>query len=190
MLRSVLVLTGAGRAFCAGQDLSDRAVTPGQQAADLGESIERYYAPLVRRLRDMPKPVIAAVNGVAAGAGANLALACDLVIAARSARFVQAFSKIGLLPDSGGSYWSPRLLGSARLGAGAAGRTPVGRTGGAMGADLALRRRCGVPGRGPATGRGAGRRADAGLCAHQAGLAGGGAQQPGTATAAGARLAA
>lgn len=110
----VLVLTGAGRAFCAGQDLSDRAVAPGQRAVDLGESIERYYAPLVRRLRDMPKPVIAAVNGVAAGAGANIALACDLVIAARSARFVQAFSKVGLLPDSGGSYWLPRLLGQAR----------------------------------------------------------------------------
>ncbi len=110
----VLVLTGAGRAFCAGQDLSDRAVLPGQQAVDLGQSIEDYYAPLVRRLRDMPKPVIAAVNGVAAGAGANIALACDLVIAARSARFTQAFSKVGLMPDSGGSYWLPRLLGQAR----------------------------------------------------------------------------
>lgn len=110
----VLVLTGTGRAFCAGQDLSDRAPEPGQPPADLGLSIEAYYAPLVRRLRDMPKPVIAAVNGVAAGAGANIALACDLVIAARSASFIQAFSKIGLLPDAGGSYWLPRLLGQAR----------------------------------------------------------------------------
>lgn len=110
----VLVLTGAGRAFCAGQDLSDRVAEAGQPPADLGLSIEAYYMPLVRRLRAMPKPVIAAVNGVAAGAGANIALACDLVIATRSARFIQAFSKIGLLPDAGGSYWLPRLLGQAR----------------------------------------------------------------------------
>jgi 2-(1,2-epoxy-1,2-dihydrophenyl)acetyl-CoA isomerase len=110
----VLVLTGAGRGFCAGQDLGDRAVTPGSAAVDLGESIDKYYKPLVLALHTLPMPVIAAVNGVAAGAGANIALACDLVIAARSASFVQAFSKIGLLPDSGGTWTLPRLVGNAR----------------------------------------------------------------------------
>ncbi len=110
----VLVLTGAGRGFCAGQDLSDRAVAPGGTAADLGESIEKNYKPLVLGLRALPIPVIAAVNGVAAGAGANIALACDLVIAARSASFVQAFSKLGLVPDSGGTWLLPRLVGTAR----------------------------------------------------------------------------
>ncbi|MET0534745.1 MAG: 2-(1,2-epoxy-1,2-dihydrophenyl)acetyl-CoA isomerase PaaG [Steroidobacter sp.] len=110
----VLVLSGAGRGFCAGQDLSDRAVTPGAQGTDLGDSIEHYYKPLVLALRNLPMPVIGAVNGVAAGAGANIALACDLVIAARSASFVQAFSKLGLVPDSGGTWFLPRLLGNAR----------------------------------------------------------------------------
>lgn len=110
----VLVLTGAGRGFCAGQDLSDRAVAPGGKGADLGESIERNYTPLILSLRALPVPVIAAVNGVAAGAGANIALACDLVIAARSASFVQAFCKLGLVPDSGGTWSLPRLLGNAR----------------------------------------------------------------------------
>ena len=110
----VLVLTGAGRGFCAGQDLGDRAVAPGSAAVDLGESIDKYYKPLVLALHALPMPVIAAVNGVAAGAGANIALACDLVIAARSASFVQAFSKIGLLPDSGGTWILPRLVGNAR----------------------------------------------------------------------------
>jgi 2-(1,2-epoxy-1,2-dihydrophenyl)acetyl-CoA isomerase len=110
----VLVLTGAGRGFCAGQDLSDRAVAPGGTAVDLGESIEKYYQPLVLALRNLPMPVIAAVNGVAAGAGANIALACDLVIAARSASFVQAFCKLGLVPDSGGTWFLPRLVGNAR----------------------------------------------------------------------------
>jgi len=109
-----LVLTGAGRGFCAGQDLSDRAVDPGAQPVDLGESIERYYKPLVLTLRSLEMPTIAAVNGVAAGAGANIALACDIVFAARSASFIQAFSKIGLVPDSGGTWWLPRLLGPAR----------------------------------------------------------------------------
>jgi 2-(1,2-epoxy-1,2-dihydrophenyl)acetyl-CoA isomerase len=110
----VLVLSGAGRGFCAGQDLADRAVAPGTQGVDLGDSIERYYKPLVLALNDLPMPVIAAVNGVAAGAGANLALACDLVIAARSASFVQAFCRLGLVPDSGGTWNLPRLVGNAR----------------------------------------------------------------------------
>jgi 2-(1,2-epoxy-1,2-dihydrophenyl)acetyl-CoA isomerase len=110
----VLVLTGAGRGFCAGQDLGDRAVSPAGGATDLGESIELRYKPLVLALRSLPKPVIAAVNGVAAGAGANIALACDLVIAARSASFIQSFSKLGLVPDSGGTWTLPRLVGQAR----------------------------------------------------------------------------
>ena len=110
----VLVLTGAGRGFCAGQDLGDRAVAPGAAPPDLAQSIEKYYKPLVLALRRLPLPVIAAVNGVAAGAGANIALACDLVIAARSASFVQAFAKLGLIPDSGGTWFLPRLVGPAR----------------------------------------------------------------------------
>ena len=110
----VLVLTGAGRGFCAGQDLSDRAVAPGSQGVDLGESLENRYNPLVLSLRNLGMPVIAAVNGVAAGAGANIALACDIVIAARSANFVQAFAKLGLIPDSGGTWFLPRLVGDAR----------------------------------------------------------------------------
>jgi 2-(1,2-epoxy-1,2-dihydrophenyl)acetyl-CoA isomerase len=110
----VLVLTGAGRGFCAGQDLNDRAVAPGGQGVDLGDSIENNYKPLVLALRNLPMPVIAAVNGVAAGAGANIALACDLVIATRSSSFVQSFSKLGLVPDSGGTWFLPRLVGNAR----------------------------------------------------------------------------
>jgi 2-(1,2-epoxy-1,2-dihydrophenyl)acetyl-CoA isomerase len=110
----VLVLSGAGRAFCAGQDLNDRAVAPGAAPPDLAASIEQCYKPLVLALRALPLPVIAQVNGVAAGAGANIALACDLVIAARSASFVQAFAKLGLVPDSGGTWFLPRLVGSAR----------------------------------------------------------------------------
>ena len=108
-----LLLTGAGRAFSAGQDLSDRAVAPGKPV-DLGASIEMYYAPLVRRLRSLPVPIVCGVNGVAAGAGANVALACDLVIAAKSASFIESFSKIGLIPDTGGTYFLPRLIGTAR----------------------------------------------------------------------------
>src|SRR5512141_746752 len=110
----VLLLTGAGRGFCAGQDLGDRAVAPGSEPVDLGASIERNYKPLILGLRALPMPVVCAVNGVAAGAGANLALACDIVIAARSASFIQAFCKIGLVPDSGGTYFLPRLVGTAR----------------------------------------------------------------------------
>ena len=110
----VLLLTGAGRGFCAGQDLSDRAVAPGDAPVDLGASIEANYRPLVLALQSFPMPVVCAVNGVAAGAGANIALACDLVIAARSASFIQAFCKIGLIPDSGGTYFLPRLVGTAR----------------------------------------------------------------------------
>ncbi|MCP8351108.1 2-(1,2-epoxy-1,2-dihydrophenyl)acetyl-CoA isomerase [Pseudomonas sp. FBF18] len=110
----VLLLTGEGRGFCAGQDLSDRNVAPGAQMPDLGESIEKFYNPLIRALRDLPLPVICAVNGVAAGAGANIPLACDLVLAARSASFIQAFCKLGLVPDSGGTWFLPRLVGVAR----------------------------------------------------------------------------
>lgn len=110
----VLVITGAGRGFCAGQDLSDRVVAPGGAPPDLGASIEHGYKPLILTLRRLPLPVIAAVNGVAAGAGANIALACDLVLAARSATFIQAFAKIGLVPDSGGTWILPRLVGQAR----------------------------------------------------------------------------
>lgn len=111
-VRAVL-LTGAGKGFCAGQDLGDRNVAA-DQPLDLRATIETYYNPLVRRLRALEKPVVCAVNGVAAGAGANLALACDIVLAARSARFIQAFCKIGLVPDSGGTYFLPRLVGEAR----------------------------------------------------------------------------
>ena len=110
----VLLLTGAGRGFCAGQDLSDRAVKPGETAVDLGESIDKYYGPLVKSLRSLPFPVICAVNGVAAGAGANIPLACDIVLAARSASFVEVFCKLGLIPDTGGTYFLPRLVGTAR----------------------------------------------------------------------------
>jgi len=110
----VLVLTGAGRGFCAGQDLADRAVAPGNAPVDLGESVEKNYKPLVLALRNLDLPVIAAVNGVAAGAGASLALACDLVFAARSASFIQSFSKLGVVPDTGGSWILPRLVGPAR----------------------------------------------------------------------------
>jgi 2-(1,2-epoxy-1,2-dihydrophenyl)acetyl-CoA isomerase len=110
----VLLLTGSGRGFCAGQDLGDRAVAPGGQAVDLGASIERNYKPLILAMRSLPLPVVCAVNGVAAGAGANIALACDLVVAAKSASFIQAFSRIGLIPDSGGTYFLPRLVGTAR----------------------------------------------------------------------------
>jgi 2-(1,2-epoxy-1,2-dihydrophenyl)acetyl-CoA isomerase len=109
----VLAITGAGRGFCAGQDLSDSSVTPGADA-DLGETLEGHYNPLIRRVIAMRKPVICVVNGVAAGAGANIAFACDIVLAAKSAKFIQSFSNIGLVPDSGGTWILPRLAGHAR----------------------------------------------------------------------------
>jgi 2-(1,2-epoxy-1,2-dihydrophenyl)acetyl-CoA isomerase len=108
-----LLLTGAGRAFCAGQDLRERITADGKTTV-LGSTLDTYYNPLVRKLRTLPFPVVAAVNGVAAGAGANIALACDIVLAARSASFVQAFAKIGLIPDCGGTWFLPRLIGPAR----------------------------------------------------------------------------
>jgi 2-(1,2-epoxy-1,2-dihydrophenyl)acetyl-CoA isomerase len=108
-----LLLTGAGRAFCAGQDLNDRLAKPGEQIV-LGGTLEQHYNPLIRKLRALPFPVVAAVNGTAAGAGCNIALACDIVLAARSANFVQAFARIGLIPDSGGTWLLPRLVGQAR----------------------------------------------------------------------------
>jgi 2-(1,2-epoxy-1,2-dihydrophenyl)acetyl-CoA isomerase len=112
-IRAVL-LTGAGRAFCAGQDLTDRAMAEGDLPLDLGDTLERLYNPLVKRLYRLERPVICAVNGVAAGAGANLAFACDLVLAARSATFIEAFCRLGLVPDAGGTFALPRLVGRAR----------------------------------------------------------------------------
>lgn len=112
-IRTLLII-GAGRGFCAGQDLSDRAVTPGGDAVDLGESVEKRYNPLVRRLTSLPMPVVCAVNGVAAGAGASLAFASDIVIAAKSAKFIMSFANIGLVPDSGSSWALPRVAGQAR----------------------------------------------------------------------------
>lgn len=109
-----LLLTGRGRGFCAGQDLQDRAATANAEAPDLGDSLQQNYNPLIRTLTGLPFPVIAAVNGVAAGAGANIALACDIVLAARSASFVQAFCRLGLVPDSGGTWLLPHLAGRAR----------------------------------------------------------------------------
>ena len=112
-VRAVL-LTGAGRGFCTGQDLAERDTSPGAAPIDLSVSLGSNYNPLVRRMRALPKPIVCAVNGVAAGAGANVALACDIVIAARSATFIEAFARLGLVPDAGGTYFLPRLIGSAR----------------------------------------------------------------------------
>ncbi|HET6519398.1 MAG TPA: enoyl-CoA hydratase-related protein, partial [Geminicoccaceae bacterium] len=123
-VRAVL-LTGAGSGFCAGQDLGDRAVS-GDESPDLGATLEATYNPLIRRIRALPLPVVCAVNGVAAGAGANLAFACDIVIAARSARFIQAFCRVGLVPDGGGTFFLPRLVGEARAKAMALLGQPVG----------------------------------------------------------------
>jgi len=121
-----VIITGAGRGFSAGQDLGDRTVAPGGVAIDLGQTIGDYYNPLVRRLRALSVPSVCAVNGVAAGAGASIALHCDIVLAARSARFIMAFSKIGLIPDSGGTWLLPRLLGEARARAVAMLAEPIG----------------------------------------------------------------
>jgi 2-(1,2-epoxy-1,2-dihydrophenyl)acetyl-CoA isomerase len=123
--RAVL-LTGAGRAFCAGQDLGDRNPATMDGPPDLGETLDQLYNPLVRAIRALEKPVVCAVNGVAAGAGANIALACDIVLAAKSARFIQAFSKLGLVPDSGGTWSLARLLGEARAKALAMTGMPLG----------------------------------------------------------------
>ncbi|MEM9289163.1 MAG: 2-(1,2-epoxy-1,2-dihydrophenyl)acetyl-CoA isomerase PaaG [Pseudomonadota bacterium] len=109
-----LLITGAGRGFCAGQDLSDRTVSADGDVPDLGFSVETYYNPLIRKITSLPMPVICAVNGVAAGAGANIALACDIVLGAKSAKFIQSFANIGLIPDSGGTWILPRLIGQAR----------------------------------------------------------------------------
>lgn len=108
-----LMITGSGKAFCAGQDLNDRLPKDGKPVV-LGESLEKYYNPLVRKLRALRLPVVAAINGVAAGAGCNIALACDIVIAAQSARFIQSFARIGIIPDAGGTWMLPRLVGDAR----------------------------------------------------------------------------
>ena len=111
--RAVLV-TGAGKGFCAGADLTDRAVAPGGARPNLGESLDKRYNPLIRAMRSLPKPIVCAVNGAAAGAGVNFALACDMVLAAKSAMFLQAFARIGLVPDAGGTWFLPRLVGEAR----------------------------------------------------------------------------
>ncbi len=123
-IRAVL-LTGAGRGFCAGQDLGDRDPRKGGPAPDLGHTLETFYNPTLRLIRALEKPVVCAVNGVAAGAGANIALACDIVLAAKSAKFIQAFAKIGLIPDAGGSWSLARILGEPRAKALALTATPV-----------------------------------------------------------------
>lgn len=115
-IRAVL-LTGAGRGFCAGQDLNARQGDPSQVGEHIRNSLDENFNPLIRRIRNLKKPVVAAVNGIAAGAGANLALTCDIVIAGQSAGFLQAFVNIGLIPDCGGTYYLPRLIGAARANA-------------------------------------------------------------------------
>lgn len=110
----VLVITGAGRGFCAGQDLADPAMAMGPMQPDIGNVVEQNYKPLILALQNLRVPTVAMVNGIAAGAGASLALACDLVIAGKSAAFLQAFSKIGLIPDTGGTWFLPQRVGMAR----------------------------------------------------------------------------
>jgi 2-(1,2-epoxy-1,2-dihydrophenyl)acetyl-CoA isomerase len=109
-----VLITGAGRGFCAGADLANRAFAPGDPPPDLGQALEKGLNPIIRGIRNLPKPVVCAVNGPAAGAGANIALACDIVLAAKSAQFLQAFARIGLIPDAGGTFVLPRLIGDAR----------------------------------------------------------------------------
>lgn len=123
--KRAILLTGAGRGFCAGQDLGDRDPSKMDGPPDLGKTIRTYYGPLIRQIRALELPVICAVNGVAAGAGANLALACDIVLAAQSAKFIQSFAKVGLVPDAGGTWSLPRLIGEARAKAIALTATPV-----------------------------------------------------------------
>ena len=142
-----ILITGAGRGFCAGADLADRAVAPGGARPDLGQSLEKGLNPLIRAIRNLPKPVVCAVNGPAAGAGANLALACDIVLAAKSAQFLQAFARIGLIPDAGGTFNLPRLdRRRARPRADDAGRADRGGTGSGLGHDLSRGRRRGPDG--------------------------------------------
>ena len=156
-----LLLTGAGRGFCAGQDLNDRLSKAGETPV-LGGALEAYYNPLVRKLRALPFPVVAAVNGVAAGAGCNIALACDIVLAARSANFVQSFAKIGLVPDSGGTWILPRLIGPARARALALTAEPVpAEKAESLGHDLEGGRRRRADGGGAQALRAFRRRADA-----------------------------
>ncbi len=136
-----LVITGAGRGFCAGQDLGDRASAGDGDVPDVGKSVEVNYNPLIRSIMNLPKPVICAVNGVAAGAGASIALACDIVLAARSASFIQAFCKIGLIPDSGGTWNLPRAVGLARAkGLALLGDRLPAETAESVGHDLEVRR--------------------------------------------------
>ena len=120
-----ILITGSGRGFCAGQDLGDRDPAKMSEPPNLGKTIDTFYNPLIRLIRSIPKPIICAVNGVAAGAGANMALSCDIVLAAKSAKFIQAFAKLGLVPDSGGTWMLPRLIGEARAKAIAMTATPV-----------------------------------------------------------------
>ena len=139
--RAVLI-TGAGRGFCAGADLANRAVAPGEAQPDLGQVLEKGIDPLIRAIRNLPKAIVCAVNGPAAGAGANIALACDIVLAAKSAQFLQAFARIGLIPDAGGTWILPRLVGEARARALMMLAEPIGaEDAAALGHDLSLYRR-------------------------------------------------
>ena len=123
-----ILLTGAGRGFCAGQDLGDRDPSKMTSAPDLSQTLEKFYNPLIKLIRSLEFPVVCAVNGVAAGAGANIALACDIVLAAEGARFIQSFAKVGLMPDAGGSWSLPHLIGEARAKGLALTATPLSAT--------------------------------------------------------------
>ena len=165
--RAVLI-TGAGRGFCAGADLANRASAPGEARPDLGQALEKGINPLIRAIRDLPKPIVCAVNGPAAGAGANIALACDIVLAAKSAQFLQAFARIGLIPDAGGTWILPRLVGEARARALMMLAEPIGaEEAEALGDDLSRRRRSRADGRGPHARPAARARPDARARPHQ-----------------------